>query len=453
MSKGKGVWIFRRDLRLEGHPGLEECFLENIGLLPVFIFDPRQVESHPYRSPFGLQFLVSALIRLDDLLRKKGSRLHVFYGKQEEVFSQILSTSNYETVHASRDFTPFSKKRDQLCDEVCEKFGVTYRLHDALLLHEPEAVRKDDGTPYTVFTPFYKRALRVPWEGVQKKGNKNVWLGEETFPSLEKVINQHSNLPKMSALKMPSNVMRKRPNSVDYVSMRDIPCLDGTTGFSTHLKFGTLSPQLLRDSLEEEEGIEHPILRQLFWRDFFHHVGHHFPRVFGKPFKASTENVVWPGKEDDFQAWCQGKTGFPLIDAGMRELVQTGKMHNRVRMVVASFLTKDLEVDWRKGEKFFAQHLEDYDPCINNGNWQWSASTGCDAQPYFRIFNPWLQQKRFDPDGMYIKKWIPELKDVHPLALHQGYKKPMSPFYSPPLVDHGEAAIRSKSRFADVKSR
>ena len=453
MDEGYDLWIFRRDLRLEGHFGLEACFSQGRSLLPIFIFDPKQVENHPYRSSHGLKYLTSALLRLDRLLKKKKKRLHVFWGEPEMVLAQIFSSSKILKVHSSRDFTPFSKKRDRSCKLICEKNGVDFVQHDALLLNPPEKVLKDDGSPYTVFTPYYKRAIRAPLEIDFSKKSRSQWVINENFPTLENVISNHSQLPKPMKLKVPDAWEEDRPSSTEYLGQRDVPSISGTSGWSTHLKFGTLSPHLLRESLELEGGVEHPILRQLFWRDFFHHIADHFPRVFGNPFQGWTEKVIWPGKEENFQAWCEGNTGFPIVDAGMRELVATGKMHNRVRMVVASFLTKDLEIDWRMGERFFAQNLEDYDPCINNGNWQWAASTGCDAQPYFRIFNPWLQQKRFDPEGLYVKKWIPEINEVHPSVLHNGFKKPISPFYVPPLVDHGEASIRSKSRFADAKNR
>jgi len=450
MGQEFDIWVFHRDLRLEGHPGLDRCFSEGRELLPVFILDPEQVNKHPYRSHFGLKFLVSSLKRLDGLLKERGSRLHVVYGSPQEELEKMLASGRVEQVHASQDFTPFSRKRDSACESTCRKHGVQYRLHDALLLHPPEKVLKDDRTPYTMFTPYYRRALNAPVEA-EAKPKAQTWTLKRNLPTLERVLNEHPGLPDSATLVVPEYGEEHRPGPDQYTRQRDVPSLQGTTGWSAHLKFGTLSPQRLRASLEKEVGTEHPILRQLFWRDFFHHIAHHFPRVFGESFQPSAQGVSWPGSEEHFEAWCEGQTGFPLVDAGMRELVATGRMHNRVRMVVASFLTKDLEVDWRRGEQFFAQYLEDYDPCINNGNWQWAASTGCDAQPYFRIFNPWLQQKRFDPEALYIKQWVPELQGVDPSCIHRGFQKPISPFYPPPLVDHGEASTRSKSRFAEAK--
>ena len=237
------------------------------------------------------------------------------------------------------------------------------------------------------------------------------------------------------------------PSATAYDAQRDVPSLDATSRLSAHLKFGVLSPRQVRDALGKPNTTPHPILRQLHWRDFLSHIAHHFPRVFQESFNPRTHHVAWKGDGEPFQAWCAGQTGFPIVDAGMRQLVQTGRMHNRVRMVVASFLTKDLHVHWRLGERFFAQHLEDYDPALNNGNWQWAASTGCDAQPYFRIFNPWLQQKRFDPEATYIKTWVPELEACSPASIHKGHSNPIAFDYAPPLVEHRQASLVAKSMF------
>jgi deoxyribodipyrimidine photo-lyase len=221
-----------------------------------------------------------------------------------------------------------------------------------------------------------------------------------------------------------------------YLSQRDFPALASTTGLSAYLKFGCCSVREAYYAVIQALGGEHPLIRQLYWRDFFTHIAFHFPHVFGHAFHQQYDNIAWKNNLDDFQAWANGLTGFPIVDAGMRELNQTGFMHNRVRMVVASFLVKDLHISWRWGERYFAQHLIDYDPCVNNGNWQWAASTGCDAQPYFRIFNPWLQQQKFDADCVYIKQWIPELRPFQPNTIHRWHKNPQPSDYPLPRLDH-----------------
>jgi deoxyribodipyrimidine photo-lyase len=220
---------------------------------------------------------------------------------------------------------------------------------------------------------------------------------------------------------------------------------------SAHHKFGTVSIRETYQKIKNEFGIAHTLINELYWRDFFTHIGFHFPKVFVSAFNEKYEKIPWENNKTKFNHWCNGTTGFPIVDAGMRELGTTGFMHNRVRMVVASFLTKDLHIDWRWGEQFFANHLIDYDPAVNNGNWQWAASTGCDAQPYFRIFNPWSQQQKFDTNCIYIKKWIPELKNLTSREIHQLENKPsLVPNYPQPIINHNEAAFIAKQLFQNI---
>jgi deoxyribodipyrimidine photo-lyase len=223
-----------------------------------------------------------------------------------------------------------------------------------------------------------------------------------------------------------------------YATDRDRMDRAGTTRLSAHHKFGTVSIRESYHTVAKTLGPGHPLIRQFYWRDFFTHIAWHFPHVFGHAFQRKYDSLIWRGREEWFEAWCAGRTGFPIVDAGMRELAATGFMHNRARMIVASFLVKDLHIDWRRGEQWFAQSLTDYDPAVNNGSWQWAASTGCDAQPYFRIFNPWLQQKRFDPDCVYIRRWVPELAETTPALIHGWHTPTMldTGSYPRPIVDH-----------------
>jgi deoxyribodipyrimidine photo-lyase len=238
-----------------------------------------------------------------------------------------------------------------------------------------------------------------------------------------------------------------------YKADRDIPALGATTMLSAHHKFGTISIRETYWRAAEAFGVSCHLISELYWRDFFTHIAWHFPHVFKGAFRPEYNALEWNRSKKDFQRWCEGKTGFPIVDAGMRQMNETGYMHNRVRMIVASFLVKDLHINWQRGEKYFAQKLLDYDPAVNNGNWQWAASTGCDAQPYFRIFNPWLQQKKFDPDAEYIKRWVPELKNVSVKDIHQGYKPNLfsDVKYPEPMVDHAAERQETLKRFKALK--
>ncbi len=256
-----------------------------------------------------------------------------------------------------------------------------------------------------------------------------------------------AGMKKSEALK----ILGKLDRFAHYLVERDFPSRSATTHLSPHLKFTTVSAREVYHKIKNDFNRGHPLIRSLYWRDFFTIIGFHFPGVFQGAFHEKFDKLHWDNHPAHFKKWCEGKTGFPIVDAGMRELLQTGNMHNRVRMITASFLVKDLHIHWQKGEKFFAQHLIDYDPAVNNGNWQWVASTGCDAQPYFRIFNPWLQQAKFDPDCEYIKKWIPELRDQDAKAIHRWYKQELSSDYPLPIVDHAVESKKALKAYTHIK--
>jgi deoxyribodipyrimidine photo-lyase len=314
------------------------------------------------------------------------------------------------------------------------------------LLNEPEQAIKKDNTPYKVFTAFYHNARQFPVALPQALAKQNFLSVETEFEVGQLGLSlidaeirggRHQALATLDLLGGYAN----------YQNTRDFPALNATSRLSAHLKFGTCSVREVYYAITQQLGSEHPLIRQLYWRDFFTHIGYHFPQVFGHAFLEKFDSLSWDNNRDYFEAWCAGKTGFPIVDAGMRELNTTGFMHNRVRMIVASFLVKDLHVDWRWGERYFAQHLVDYDPCVNNGNWQWAASTGCDAQPYFRIFNPWLQQLKFDQDCQYIYHWLPELQGFLPKTIHQWDKKHITCGYPAPIIDHAHESQITKARF------
>ena len=395
------LFIFRRDLRIDDNTGLQEAIRLSKQVIPCFIFDPRQIEPHPYQSKSGMMFMLQSIRDLQRQLQLVGGKLALFNELPEQVITQLVEQQPIKAVFINRDYTPFSRQRDEELATVCKKLGLALHILPDSLLSEPEDVIKKDKTPYKVFTAFYNNARQFPIalpEALRKPNFLSINFGFDINQLVLAPIEPAILGGRDQALKM----LEKLRDCADYRTTRDFPALDATSKLSAHLKFGTCSIREVFYAITEQLGSEHPLLRQLYWRDFFTHIAYHFPRVFGRAFLEKFADLRWDNNHDYFQAWCDGKTGFPIVDAGMRELNTTGFMHNRVRMIVASFLVKDLHIDWRWGERYFAQHLVDYDPCVNNGSWQWAASIGCDAQPYFRIFNPWLQQLKFDHDCRYI---------------------------------------------------
>lgn len=454
----RSLFIFRRDLRLQDNTGLLEACNASESVILCFIVDPKQVqEANEYRSLHALQFMIESLHDLQKQCKKQNGALHIFYGHPEQVMKKLIQKHAIDALFCNRDYTPYSVARDKALESVCKASHIDFiQTHD-LLLHEPEAIKTNAGKPYCVFTAFYKKALEYPIPQPQKFtthafGTEKI--ESETLDSIIKKIGlkMHLDVAIPGGSSNGEALLKSLNAQKNYAKERDFPALDATSHLSAHLKFGTVSIRQTYHAIVHTLGHNHPLLRQLYWRDFFTHIAYHFPFVFGHPYHAKYNNIWWENNTTKFKAWCQGKTGFPIVDAGMRELNQTGYMHNRVRMIVASFLVKDLHIDWRWGEKYFAQQLVDYDPCVNNGNWQWAASTGCDAQPYFRIFNPWLQQKKFDPQCEYIKKWVPELKATAPAVIHTLSKEKHAATvrYPSPLCDHAQEAALAKRIYRKI---
>ncbi|CAG7856568.1 partial Deoxyribodipyrimidine photo-lyase, partial [biofilm metagenome] len=349
----------------------------------------------------------------------------------------------------------FSRNRDHELAQTCRDLGIAFHSVPDYLLVEPEQAIKNNGYPYQVFTPFYNNARRFPVALPKPLINKNFINITDGCTVNLTTISERLNLmgrplptAQTSGRKDVLGILEQLPQHIQYHQQCDYPALNATTRLSAHLKFGTCSVREAYYAILQHLSQDHPLLRQLYWRDFFSHIAFHYPHVFGKAFHSRYDNLAWDVNMDTFQRWCNGTTGFPIVDAGMRELNATGFMHNRVRMITASFLTKDLHIDWRWGERYFAQHLVDYDPAINNGNWQWAASTGCDAQPYFRIFNPWLQQQKFDAECRYITRWIPELSGLPASVIHNWYRQYTGTQYPVPMVDHQTESKIAKTRFS-----
>lgn len=449
----RSLHLFRRDLRLQDNTALIHALRMSDEVIPCFIFDKRQLETNDYKSNACLQFMAASLAELNDKLQQLHSRIYFFDGIAEHVIDELLTHHQIDAVFINRDYTPFSRTRDANIAAACKKHGTAFHVYADALLHEPEECLKANGEPYTVFTHFFKRAamLEVSAPIVNRLTNYYqqplAGSNDATLASLQK-IHQPDLLVKggrREGMRLVKNIAALK----NYQESRNFPAKNGTSHLSAHHKFGTISIRETYAFIVNLFGKHHTLVNELYWRDFFTHIAFHFPRVFNHAFREQYQNIQWQTDEKHFRQWCEGMTGFPIVDAGMRELNTTGYMHNRVRMITASFLTKDLHIDWRLGEKYFAQHLVDYDPAVNNGNWQWAASTGCDAQPYFRIFNPWLQQKKFDPECLYIKRWIPELNrlsssEIHALATHNP-SRPVN--YPRAIVDHATESKYSKSLF------
>ncbi|MGZ8153395.1 MAG: cryptochrome/photolyase family protein [Methylovulum sp.] len=446
----RSLFIFRRDLRIHDNNGLNEALRLSTQVIPCFIFDPRQMQPHSYQSKPALQFMLQSLGDLDRQIQAVGGKLALYYALPEQVIKDLHAQQQIQAVFINRDYTPFSRRRDFELAELCNELGITLHYLADALLTEPEQAVKGDHAPYKVFTAFYNNARQFPVALPQTLVTHNFLSIETGFAidQLDVSLLTELQTDTVQGGRSQALAILKQLNAYkDYQDTRDFPALDATSKLSAHLKFGTCSVREAYYAIVEELGVEHPLLRQLYWRDFFTHIAWHFPQVFGNAFQEKFAKLNWDNNGDYFQAWCDGKTGFPIVDAGMRELNATGFMHNRLRMIVASFLVKDLHISWRWGERYFAQHLVDYDPCVNNGNWQWAASTGCDAQPYFRIFNPWLQQQKFDPDGEYIRRWVPELKDFPVKTIHQWAKQHRLCAYPAPIVDHARESAISKALF------
>jgi deoxyribodipyrimidine photo-lyase len=450
----KSLFIFRRDLRLEDNTGLIFALNSSETVIPAFIFTPEQIEHNLFKSDHCLKFMMECLEDLVGQLKKKGGKLFFFKGKPEEVVTQCIRKIPIEALIVNRDYTPYSRKRDKQLETVCKTGRIPFYSFDDALLHPPEETLKKNGKPYSIFTPYFRNASKLKISPpVQTKGN-HYFRGSIPFaedkPYFPKPTAKNELIGgRQAALK----ILKKLGSFGKYGGLRDFPAEACCTHLSPYLKFTVCSPREIYAAICRNFSRHHELIRALYWRDFFTSIAHFFPHVFKGAFRSKFDQLKWSYDKKAFQRWREGSTGFPIVDAGMREMNGTGFMHNRVRMIAASFLIKDLHIDWRWGEKYFAQTLIDYDPAVNNGNWQWVASTGSDAQPYFRIFNPWNQQKKFDPECTYIKKWIPELRDFAPKAIHKwyedksrdGYKK-----YPAPMIDHEKAAKEALRAYRSI---
>jgi deoxyribodipyrimidine photo-lyase len=454
MQHQHAAFFFRRDLRLDDNSGLRAALESSRRVTLFFTLDPRQGPGHRFFSRFGFGFMADSIRSLDRAIRARGGSLELRVGSPEALVPE-LAGRGFDALFWNRDYTPFSRSRDKRLADACAASGIAAHARHDVLLHPPGEVTLPSGEPYRVFTPFYKRAQTIEVArpvaldaGVRFEPGQ---ASEAGWNRLDEIAAAAGATPRLrggreEALEHLARVARLAA----YDSMRDFPAVEGTTELSPHLKFGTISPREVLWASRDAHGNGHGIERELYWRDFMTQLAAAFPVVFGRAFRPEFEAVAWRNDPGDWARWTAGTTGFPIVDAGMRELAATGSMHNRTRMIVASFLVKDLLIDWREGEAWFAQHLTDYDPAVNNGSWQWASSTGADAAPYFRIFNPWLQQAKFDPDATYIKRWVPELDSLDAATIHRLHEAPMASFgrYPQPMLHHHEASERAKAAFS-----
>jgi len=450
----KSLFIFRRDLRLQDNHALNFALQESEQVVPVFIFDDQQVTSkNKYLSHNAMQFMLESLHDLSEQIKNDQGRIYFFNGISSHIITKLISEIKIEAIYTNKDYTPFSINRDDKIKTICDHAKIDFKQYEDALLNSPDLVKNGSKQVYKVFTAFYKNAHQITVALPQKHKIKPGSFYNKPIPDtvdLSKISHKliKDPNPQIAVNGGTANglkILSKLSKFKNYDHDKDFPCVD-TTHLGAHLKFGTVSVREAFYAIVKHLGQHHPLLRQLYWRDFFTYVAYHQPKVFGHAFNPKYDHIKWHTNTAKFKLWSTGQTGFPIVDAGIRQLNATGFMHNRVRMIVASFLVKDLHLDWRLGEHYFATKLTDYDPAVNNGNWQWCASTGCDAQPYFRIFNPWLQQKKFDPDCVYIKTWIPELKNVAPKIIHNWVKTfDASIKYPAPILDHSiEAKIALK---------
>lgn len=404
MTTAVHLFWFRRDLRLDDNKALTEALASGIPVVPLFIFDKTILEQFPDPYDRRVDYIHQAVALLNHQLASYGSALTVLYDTPLRAFETLLTDYNVQTVFCNHDYEPQAIQRDLEIKTLLQTKGVGFQSFKDQVIFEKDEVLKSDGTPYTVFTPYskqWKKQLSTTDYDSLKPNTAHFYPLTTTLPSLEALGFVKTDL----VFEVPT--LNEALIST-YAANRDYPSLDQTSRLGIALRFGTIS---IRKCVAAALVHSETWLNELIWREFFMQILFHFPAVVTQCFKPKYEAIQWRNNESEFEKWCKGETGYPMVDAGMRELLATGFMHNRVRMVVASFLTKHLLIDWRWGEAYFAQKLLDYDLAANNGNWQWAAGCGCDAAPYFRIFNPSEQLKKFDKDLAYVKKWHPDYED------------------------------------------
>jgi deoxyribodipyrimidine photo-lyase len=418
------VFWFRRDLRLEDNHGLSEALKSPYPVLPIFIFDTKIVDVLA-NDDARISFIHQELTAINSILKKHDSGVFTIKDSPQQAWQKLLDKYEIKSVYFNEDYEPYATSRDKQITSMLQKSGIEVQIIQDHVIFAKNEVLKGNRTPYTMYTP-YKNKWRENFTDTKIKHYYS-----DTF---NKFLKQKFNLPSLNQLGFQKSTIKVSNYNLSklgsYDDARDIPSMDATSYLSAHLRFGTISTrQVVKKALSHQT-----FLNELIWREFFIQILYHFPKVVHSNFKSKYDLIKWRNNKSEFEKWKSGQTGYPLVDAGMRQLNETGFMHNRVRMVTAGFLCKHLLIDWRWGEAYFAEKLLDYELASNNGNWQWAAGTGCDSAPYFRVFNPTIQVQKFDPKLDYIKKWVPELNSME---------------YPNPMVDHKMARERAIQSYKD----
>jgi len=442
-----GLFIFHRDFRIIDNKSLIELSKKVDNLYCCFIFTPEQVSNlNSYKSSTAIQFMIECLNELSNYLKDNNGKLMLFYGKTENIINKLIYDLNIDILGFNLDITPYAKERTKKVIKICETNNVSIIALNDYYLFQPGTIKvSSSNKAYTKFSPFFNYTKKVEYDKIDtykiknfKKNNykNNITLSEAKIKFIKFCENKKIFGSRNNGLDILNKIKKNKYNN--YENERNSLELNGTTLLSAYIKFGCISIRETANTFKKVDAL----YKQLLWREFYAHILNDFPYVLGKALKENYNKITWSKNNTHFEAWCNGVTGFPIVDAGIRELLSTGYMHNRSRLITASFLIKTLLIDWKKGEQFFAQNLTDYDVASNNGNWQWVASTGADSQPYFRIFNPWIQSKTHDPNCIYIKKWIPELNDLPNNEIHEYFKyyknyiKNKDFKYIAPMVDY-----------------
>ena len=445
------IYIFRRDLRLEDNLGIKYAIENCKNIIPIFIFTPEQVIKNEFKSTNAIQFMIESLEHLNKSLKKNNSKLYIFQGDNIKVLNKLNKDLGISDIIFNQDYTPYSKKRDNKIQKFCDKNDINCHIVHDYLLDEIGTFLKKDGNPYLIYTPFknlvMKKEIPKPKSFIIKNFCKPKLIDDGYIENLNNPdILVHGG--RDNALKQLSllNNHKKYNDNRNKLSIQ-------TSLLSSYIKFGNISIREVYWKIRKDLGIQSELIPQIIWREFYYYVAYYFPNVLeGKNFNPKYDNIKWNNNPKYFKAWCEGKTGVPIVDAGMRELNKTGYMHNRARLITSNYLNRIFGCDWRLGEKYYASKLTDYDPSVNNGNWQWIASTGTDPKPYFqRLFNPWLQSKKSDKDCQYIKKWIPELENIPNKEIHEWEKHCHKyEMYLKPVRDYKEGREESVKMYKAV---
>jgi deoxyribodipyrimidine photo-lyase len=451
MKYQNGLFIFHRDLRITDNIGLLEASSQCKRVYTCFVFTPEQVgKSNHYRSDNAIQFMIESLEDLRKSIQSKNGELIILNGEHKKCIANAINTLNINCVFFNKDYSPYAVQRDNEIIEYCNRHEINCVPQSDYYLYEPGTVLNGSGGYYKKFTPFYEEALKIE---IKKPNKRTIANLSKTTLEIDNSITLRDAFSKFThnndtiavnggRYRAKQMLTRSLITQAKYSSERDF-LFNPTSGLSAPIKFGCISVREVYDAFKQKFGKNSDIIRQLIWREFYAHVLYGYPDVLGQSYQPSYRKIRWSTSERDFHAWKNGETGFPVVDACMRQLNETGYMHNRGRMIVANFLVKTLLLDWRLGERYFAQKLVDYDPASNNGNWQGISGTGVDMKPYFRDMNPWIQSAKYDKDCVYIKKWVPELANVEPRDIHKWYimcndTKYHKTRYYTPIVDYDE---------------